>query len=79
MPAHTRRDNSRQVALRDDIRPLSQSSFVLYILTYNLRRWTCLLYHSLVLLKSSLAHIQYLADIQGVTGTEIAVVCRTTG
>lgn len=31
MPAHTRRDKSRQVALRDDIRPLTQSSFVLYM------------------------------------------------
>lgn len=37
MPAHTKKNDSRQVALGDDIRPLFRSSFVLYILIYNLR------------------------------------------
>lgn len=79
MPAHTRRDNSRQVVLRDGIKPLSQSGFVLYILSYNLGHLAYILYLSLILWKSSLAHIQYLADIQGITGTEIAVIWGSSG
>lgn len=79
MPAHERRNYSRQVAVGDDIRPLFQSSFVLYILTYTLRHWACLLYPSLIVGMSSFAHIWYQADIQGITGTKITMVCRSSG